>query len=358
MKSIHCAIALGAVAILSACGTSPESASDETGGGTLYLYNWAEYIPDELIEAFEAETGSTVVADTYPDNEAMVAKLQGGGVSQYDIVVPTDYIVPNMVELNLLQPLDKDLLPNFSNLDPNFIDAEFDPGNVYTVPYQWGTDGVAYRSDRTDEKFEESWGILFDPELQQGPFVMMDDQRVMIGAAALYLGFDMNTTDPEELQQVEALMLEAKERSSGFIDGVGGKDQVVAGSANAAIVYGGDALRAAEENPDLGIGYFIPEEGTTKWLDSMAIPAEAPNPELAHQFINFLLDAENGAELSNYTQFPTPNAAAKEFVTPEDLENPAIYPPEELANRLFFVRPLAGEEMARIDAIWTNVKGN
>ena len=263
-----------------------------------------------------------------------------------------------MLELDLLQPLDKDLLPNFSNIDPNFIDAEFDPGNVYTVPYQWGTDGVAYRSDRTDEKFVESWGILFDPELQQGPFVMMDDQRVMIGAAALYLGFDMNTTDPEELQQVEALMLEAKERSSGFIDGVGGKDLLVAGSANAAIVYGGDALRAADENPDLGIGYFIPEEGSAKWLDSMAIPAKAPNPELAHQFIDFLLDAENGAELSNYTQFPTPNGAAKEFITPEDLANPAIYPPEELADSLYFVRPLAGEEMARIDAVWTNVKGN
>ena len=355
-NSMTAKIALGAAALLSYWSISSHIAIAQEN--TLYLYNWAEYIPNELIEAFEAETGSTVVVDTYPDNESMVAKLQGGGISQYDIVVPTDYIVPMMLELALLQPLDRELIPNFDNLDPNFLDAAFDPGNQYTIPYQWGTDGVIYRGDRTNETFVETWGILFDPELQQGPFVMIDDQRIMISAAALYLGFDMNTTDPGELRQIQALLLETKERSNGFIDGVGGKDTVVAGSANVAVVYGGDALRAADENPDLDIGYYLPEEGTVKWLDSMAIPAEAPNPELAHQFINFILDAENGAALSNFTQFPTPNEASKEFVTPEDLENPAIYPPEEMADRLYFVSPISGRDLELIDAVWTNVQGN
>ena len=356
IRSITSKIALGATAILSSGFVWQQVAIAQEN--TLYLYNWAEYIPDELIEAFEVETNSKVVVETYPDNESMVAKLQGGGISQYDIVVPTDYIIPMMLELDLLQPLEKDLIPNFDNIDPNFIDAEFDPGNQYTVPYQWGTNGIIYRSDRTNENFSESWGTLFDPDLQQGPFVMMDDQRVIIGAAALYLGFEMNTTDPDELRQVQELLLDAKDRSNGFIDGVGGKDTVVSGSANVAVVYGGDALRAADENPDLAIGYYLPAEGTTKWLDSMAIPAEAPNPELAHQFINFILDAEKGAALSNFTQFPTPNAAAKEFVTPEDLENPAIYPPEEIADRLHFVSPISGAELELIDAVWTNFQGN
>ena len=356
MRSLASKIVLGIVPVLSAWLVAPQLAIAQEN--TLYLYNWAEYIPDELIEAFEAETDSTVVVETYPDNESMVAKLQGGGISQYDIVVPSDYIIPMMLELDLLQSLNRDLIPNFDNLDPNFIDAEFDRGNAYTVPYQWGTNGIIYRSDRTTETFSESWGTLFDAELQQGPFVMMDDQRVIIGAAALYLGFDMNTTDPDELRQVQELLLEAKNRSNGFIDGVGGKDAVVAGSANLAVVYGGDALRAADENPDLAIGYYLPEEGTTKWLDSMAIPAEAPNPELAHAFINFILDAENGAALSNFTQFPTPNAAAKAFVNPEDLENPAIYPADEMADRLHFVSPISGAELELIDAVWTNVQGN
>lgn len=325
-------------------------------GQTLNLYIWSEYIDPDILTAFEQETNSRVVVSLYESNEDMVAKLRGGGVSQYDIVVPTDYIVPTMLELGLLQPLNKDLIPNFSNLGEKFVSLPFDPEDTYTVAYQWGTTGIGYRKDRLPEDFKRSWGLIFDPAQQQGPFVMIDEMRTLIGSAALYLGFDMNTTLSAELRQIQQLLIESKRRSAGLIGGVGGKNQLVSGTANVAIVYSGDALQAAEETPE--IGYFIPEEGTSIWVDTLAIPAQAPHPELANRFINFILDAKVGAQLSNYNRFATPNAAALPGINPEDLQNPAIYPDEETLAKLTYFRPLSGEEMRLIDALWTSVKSS
>ncbi|MEN9253103.1 MAG: spermidine/putrescine ABC transporter substrate-binding protein [Thermostichales cyanobacterium BF4_bins_65] len=325
-----------------------------TAQQTLNLYIWSEYIDPEIVSDFEKLTNSRVIINLYESNEDMVAKLQGGGVSQYDVVVPTDYIVPTMIELNLLQPLQKDLLPNMANLDPAFTNADFDPENQYTIPYQWGTTGIAYHRGRLTADFPQSWGLIFDPALQQGPFVLIDDQRPMISSAAVYLGLDPNTTDPDDLNQIQELLLQTKRRSAGFIGGVGGKNQLLAGSANVAIVYSGDALRAAEEDED--IQYFIPEEGANIWMDNLAIPAQAPNVALAHQFINYILDPQVGARLSNYNRYPTPNKAALPLITPEDLQNPAIYPDETKMEKLFFFKPLEGENARLIDAVWTKVK--
>ncbi len=323
---------------------------------TLNLYIWSEYIDPAILTAFEKVTNSRVVVSVYESNEDMIAKLRGGGVSQYDIVVPTDYVVPNMVELGLLQPLNKDLIPNLSNLGEKFVGLPFDPENTYTAAYQWGTTGIGYRKDRLPENFERSWGLIFDPQQQYGPFVMIDEMRSMIAAAALYLGFDINTTVRSELQQIQQLLIETKRRSAGLIGGVGGKNQLVSGTANVAIVYSGDALQAATENPN--IGYFVPREGAHIWLDVMAIPAKAPNPELANRFINFILDAEVGAQLSNYNRFATPNAAALPLIDPEDRKNPAIYPDEETFAKLGYLKVLSGEELRLIDALWTTVKSS
>jgi spermidine/putrescine transport system substrate-binding protein len=325
-------------------------------GQTLNLYIWSEYIDPDILTAFEKATNSRVLVSVYESNEDMVAKLRGGGTSQYDIVVPTDYIVPNMLELGLLQPLNKELIPNLSNLGEKFVGLPFDPENTYTAAYQWGTTGIGYRKDRLPENFERSWGLIFDPQQQYGPFVMIDEMRSMIGAAAVYLGFDMNTTVRSELQQIQQLLIDTKRRSAGLIGGVGGKNQLVSGTANVAIVYSGDALQAAEENPN--IGYFVPREGAHIWLDVMAIPAQAPNPELANRFINFILDAEVGAQLSNHNRFATPNAAALPMINPEDLQNPAIYPDEEALAKLTYLKVLSGEELRLIDALWTTVKSS
>ncbi|PIK91654.1 polyamine ABC transporter substrate-binding protein [Synechococcus sp. 65AY6Li] len=323
---------------------------------TLQLYIWSEYIDPAILTAFEKATNSRVVVSVYESNEDMIAKLRGGGVSQYDIVVPTDYVVPNMVELGLLQPLNKNLIPNLRNLDEKFVGLPFDPENTYTVPYQWGTTGIGYRKDRLPENFERSWGLIFDPKQQYGPFVMIDEMRSMLAAAAFYLGFDPSTTVPAELQQIQELLIQAKRRSAGLIGGVGGKNQLVSGTANVAVVYSGDALQAAEENPN--IGYFVPREGAHIWLDVMAIPAKAPNPELANRFINFILDAEVGAQLSNYNRFATPNAAALPRINPRDRQNPAIYPDETTFARLKYLKVLSQEQLRLVDAVWTAVKSS
>jgi len=321
---------------------------------TLNLYIWSEYIDPDIITEFEKLTNSQVVVSLYESNEDMLAKLQGGGVSQYDVVVPTDFIIPGMIELNLLQPLQKDLLTNMPNLSSTFINPEFDPENQYTIPYQWGTTAIGYHRGRVGEDIPETWGVIFDPALQQGPFVLIDDQRPMISSAALYLGLDPNTTDPDDLNQVLELLLETKRRSAGFIGGVGGKNQLLAGTANVAIVFNGDALRAAAE--DENVRYMIPQEGANIWMDNLAIPAQAPNVALAHQFINYILEPEVGAKLSNFNLFATPNAASLPLITPEDLANPAIYPDEAKLQRLFFSKPLKGEEARIMDAVWTKVK--
>ncbi|MFS8912891.1 spermidine/putrescine ABC transporter substrate-binding protein [Synechococcus sp. B60.2] len=323
---------------------------------TLQLYIWSEYIDPAILTAFEKATNSRVAVSVYESNEDMIAKLRGGGVSQYDVVVPTDYVVPNMVELGLLQPLNKALIPNLRNLGEKFVGLPFDPENTYTVPYQWGTTGIGYRKDRLPENFERSWGLIFDPQQQYGPFVMIDEMRSMIAAAALYLGFDINTTVRSELQQIQQLLIDTKRRSAGLIGGVGGKNQLVSGTANVAVVYSGDALQAAEENPN--IGYFVPREGAHIWLDVMAIPAKAPNPELANRFINFLLEPEIGAQLSNYNRFATPNAAALPKINPQDRQNPAIYPDEATFARLQYLKVLSQEELRLVDAVWTAVKSS
>jgi spermidine/putrescine transport system substrate-binding protein len=321
---------------------------------TLNLYIWSEYIDPEIITTFEEKTGKRVVVSLYESNEDMVAKLQGGGVSQYDVVVPSDYIVPTMVELDLLQPLDKAQLPNFKNLGAKYIDLPYDPGNTYTVPYQLGTTGLGYRQDKLPENFPASWSLIFDPEQQVGPFTLIDDQRSMISSAAVYLGLNPNTTTPQELRQIQDLMLETKRRSAGFIGGVGGKNQLLSGTANVAVVYSGDTLQASQDNPN--VGYLLPQEGCNIWMDTMAIPAQAPHHDLAHAFINYILEAEVGAKLSNYNRFPTPNTAALPMINEEDRNNPAIYPDDELLDKLFYSTVLTAEEQQLIDALWTNIK--
>lgn len=321
---------------------------------TLNLYIWSEYIDPEIIADFEEETDSQVIVSTYESNEDMVAKLQGGGGSQYDIVVPSDYIVPTLIQSNLLQTLEKERIPNLKNLDPFFSNLPFDSDATYTAPYQWGTTGLGYRTDQVPEDFDRSWAVVFDPEQELGPFTLIDDQRPMIGAAAVYLGFDKDTTQPDELRQIQDLLLQTKKRSAGFIGGVGGKNQLLTGTAVVAMVYSGDVLQASGDNPN--VDYFIPEEGGEIWLDTMAIPIQAPNPELAHQFIDYILDPQVGAQLSNYNRFATPNQAAKPFIASEDIENPMIYPDEATMEILSFNKVLSGEEMRLLDALWTTVK--
>lgn len=317
---------------------------------------WSEYMPGDYMDTFTKDTGIKSRVELYESMEELVAKLQAGGVNQYDVVVPSDYIIKTMIKLNLLQKLDHAKLPNLSNLEPSFKHTAYDPGNVYTAPYQWGTVGMLYNKEVLGEDYVASTALFFDPGARKGPVVMIDSIREMLGIALKYMDKSVNTLDKGELKALADMMIETKSSKffAGFDVGTGGRSKVVAGTAIAALVYNGDALRAVADAPDKFI-FANPKEGGVIWADNMAIPAGAPHADYAHTFINWVLDAQNGATLSNWTQYATPNKAAKEFITPDDLSNPAIYPSEETMKTLEFITDL-GKKNRYYDELWTIIK--
>jgi spermidine/putrescine transport system substrate-binding protein len=318
----------------------------------LRLFIWSEYMDPAILEAFSKQTGLRVRVDLYESNEELIAKLQAGGVGQYDVIFPSDFYVPSIIQLKLVQPLDHSKIPNLKNLDDKFKNPPYDPGNRYSAAYQWGTTGLIYRKDRVPEP--TSWAVLFKEP--KAPFILMDSTREMLGNVLKYLGYSVNTKNPKEVQQAGQLLLQAKRSRYflGFEGGVGGKNRVVAGAATYAVVYNGDAVKAADENPGK-VAFTIPREGATLWVDSMMIPAKAPNPEEAHRFINFILDPKVGAQLSNFNRYATPNKAALPHINPADRKNPAIYPPGDLMKRLEFILDL-GKDNRIYDEVWTAVK--
>ncbi len=323
----------------------------------LKLFQWSEYMDEEnMPKEFTKKTGINVRLEVYENNEEMVAKLQAGGVSQYDIVVPSDYIMPILLHEKLVMPLDHAKIPNIKNLKPLFRNTTYDPGNKFSAAWQWGTVGLMYRKDKIKDADAASWDIIFDPKKNPGPFYLIDSPREMMGIALLYLGFDFNSTKPEELKKAADLLVQTKKRKEclGFKGGVGGKNDVVAGTANAAIVYNGDGFRGVAEDPKK-MGFLVPKPGSEIWYDSMCIPAKAPNADAAHKWINYILEPEVGAQLSNFNRYATPNEASMPFITPGDLKENAIYPNPDVMNMLHFTKDL-GNENKVMDAAWTRAK--
>jgi spermidine/putrescine transport system substrate-binding protein len=323
-------------------------------GEQLNFFTWPDYMDPELIEEFEAAYGVTVAIDYYDTNEAMIAKLQAGGTGQYDLVVASDYAVEVLRGENLLEPLDHTLLPNLGNLAARFRDAPFDPGNAYTVMYQWGTSGLGIRTDLVaGGEPEASWRLVFDPAAQAGPFTMLNDPRETIGAALIYLGHSANSTDPVELAEAERLLVAQRDRVLTYAPFASARDLLASGDAVVAHNFSGDVLLVADEVP--GVRYLIPSEGAVVWTDNLAVPAFAPHARLAHAFINFILDAGVGARLSNWTRYASPNEAAMASIDPELLADPAVYPDSAVMARLEYLRDL-GEARAEYDRIWTRLR--
>ncbi|NTU81900.1 MAG: spermidine/putrescine ABC transporter substrate-binding protein [Chloroflexales bacterium] len=352
-----------AVVALAACGSQGGAAGGAAGGGaTLYFYNWGDYIDPTLLEKFQAESGVSVVVDTFEANEPMIAKVRAGG-SGYDVVVPTDYAVQVMATDGLLAPLDKGQLSNLGNLDPALMGLYFDKTNTYSVPYIYGTTGIAY-SRKAFPDGVDSWAALFDPaqlEKVRGKASMLDDEREAPGAALHYLGESLNSTDPAMLDQAKGLLLAQKPflatyNSSNF------QRLLASGEYVIAQAYNGDALlarRGLEEefsgNPD--IAFVIPKEGGTIWMDNLAILAESPNKAAAHKFIDFMLRPDIAARNAEYVGYPTPNKAAREQVSEEMV---ALYaegfaPDENTYDRLEWIERNAGAEV--FSELWAQVKG-
>jgi spermidine/putrescine transport system substrate-binding protein len=238
-------------------------------GETLYLFNWSQYMDPSIIEAFETEYGVEVVENYFNSNGEMFAKLQAGGVSQYDVIVPSNYFVPRLIDSGLVQPLDHDKLSNLDNLLDKFIDPAFDPGNRYSAAYQWGTTGLVYDKAALGE-VPATWGVLFDPALNSDqPFAVAEDSQVALGAACAYQGADYDCTSRDALEAAAREVLAAKQRDNfaGFIQGTPVLQQLVRGSVAAGMTYNGDYLFYKSEDPEgfADIEYVIPEEGAEIW---------------------------------------------------------------------------------------------
>jgi spermidine/putrescine transport system substrate-binding protein len=318
----------------------------------LNLFIWSEYIDPAMVTDFEKQFDCKVNIDLYEDNEAMLAKVQGGGAGMYDLVVPSDNIVPAMTKQKLLAPLRHENIPNIKNLEEKFINPAYDRSNKFTVAYQWGTVGILVRKAE-GKPLPDSWDVFFDPKKQAGSFMLIDSVRDMVGPALKYKGYSVNSIDPKQLKEARDLIIESKKRSVGFDGSVGVKNKILGKTAQMGIVYSGEGVRAVGEDKE--VAYVIPKEGSIIWVDNIAVLAKAPHRDLAEKFINFILDPKQGARLSTFTQFSTPNKAAKANMKPEDLANLAVYPPAETVARLEFLEDL-GSKTRLYDEVWTQIK--
>ncbi|NND01785.1 MAG: spermidine/putrescine ABC transporter substrate-binding protein [Acidimicrobiia bacterium] len=327
--------------IASACGggsgdvaATGDCSAGETDGD-LNFYNWTEYIDPDLIAAFEAEADVDVVETFYDSNEAMLAQIQSGVT--YDLIVPSDYMVAIMVEEELLAPINKEAVPNTANLSSDFVNPPYDPTGEFTVAYQWGTTGLGVNLSVVGEDFAPSWSLLLDPDTisqYPGGVSVLNDPRETMGAALKYLGYSLNDTDIDHLQEAADLIADAKASIATF-DSDQYDESLIAGEVAVAHGYSGNFFVAFDESGDPdNWAYVIPEEGGTVWIDNMAIPADSEHPCTAQAFINFLLDPENGATLTNWNYYASPNAAAEPFILEEILEDETIYPAAGLRDRL------------------------
>jgi spermidine/putrescine-binding protein len=343
--------------------------------GDLVLYNWTQYIPTgpeaeeaevtDLIAKFEEEYGVGVTEAFFTSNEELRSKLQAGATG-YDVIVPSDYMVSMLITDGLLMELQMDAIPNVANLDPDFVNPPFDPEHRYHMPYQWGTTGIGVAWNELPDDFPMSWGLIFDPEISadyRGRVTLLDDAREVMGAALRFLGYSINSTNEAEIREAGDLLKDTLSRgvvaifdSDTFENLLTSGETVIAHGFSGDFFLEFDNLSTDDYDAWEDFGYFVPDEGGVLWVDTMAIPANAPHPCTAHAFINFLLDAENGAELTNYNYYGSPNAAAEEYIWPEILEDESIYPPAEVIERLEFIADL-GEINALYERLFTEARG-
>lgn len=337
------AVFLLSTTMLAGCGASK---SEEV----LNVYNVGDYIDEDLITKFEEETGIEVVYETYDTNEAMYQKVKSGS-SNYDIVVPSDYMVEKMIQEDLLLEIDYANVPNYKNVNPQFLDAAYDPENKYSVPYMWGTFGILYNKTMVDGDVS-TWDILWDPAYE-GDIQMFDSVRDTMGISLKRLGYSMNSTNPDEIAQAEEELKKQKPLVQAYVND-DGKDRLIAGEAAMGIIYSGDALTLIEQNPDLA--YSTPKEGTNKWVDAMCIPNTAENKKEAEMFINFMMDAENAKTNVDYIGYSTPNQAAYDLLDEEFKNDPIAYPSEDILSKSEVFVDLGVDALRLYDDAWTRIK--
>lgn len=339
------AFVLLALVLAAAC-----AGEEKEGEKRLNIYIWTNYLPDDVLADFERRTGIDATVDTYDSNEILLQKLQSG-MADYDVVVPSDYMLRILAAEKLLLPLDRARLKGFGNLDPRFLDLEFDPGNRHSIPYLWGTTGIGYDKARAGAPLD-SWNALFD-ERFRGRILMLDDPREAFGVALKLMGRSINETDPAVLRQA-AERLKAQKRLVRTYNSSDFANLLAAGDVDVAHGWNGELAEAVAKDPDR-FAYVVPREGSTLWIDSLAIPARARNVDEAYAFLDFVLEPETAARIVNGVHYAGANQAALDRIEPEIRNDPAIHPPKEVLDRCELIQDL-GETTRLIDELWTEIK--
>ncbi len=327
---------------------------------TINVYNWGQYIADgtddslDVIAAFEeAYPNIKVNYMTFDSNESMYTKLKTGG-SSYDIIIPSDYMIEKLISEDLLEPLNFDNIPNYSYIDDSFKNLGHDPENRYSVPYTWGCVGIIYNTRFVREEDATGWELLWNPTYA-GKILMFDNCRDAFAIAEFEQGDDINTNDPAVLERAAEKLREQKPLVQGYV-----MDQIYAkmerGEAWVAPYYAGDYLQMAQENPDLA--FLFPEEGFNLFVDAICIPKGAEHKAEAETFINFLLEPEICGQNLEFLGYSAPEAAAKEFMDPENAENPIAYPSAETLSRGVIFNALSVEGTQAMNNLWLTVKTN
>ena len=326
-------------------------------GLSINVYNWGEYISDgsddtlNVNAAFEELTGIRVYYSTYATNEELYSKLRSGNAS-YDVIIPSDYMIGRMIKENMLLPLDKENLPNLEFIGENFVEAAYDPQDAYSAPYTWGYVGVIYNTTMiADEEDLGSWDILWD-EKYLGEILMFSNSRDAFAIAQCRQGTSVNSTDDDELRRAMEELKDQKPLVQAYVmDEI--FDKMLGGEAILAPYYVGDALTMMADNEDLD--FFVPEEGTTRFVDAMCIPKGSRQKEAAEMYINFMLEPEVAAANCEYIGYATPNDAALELLDEEITGDPLAYPPQEFIDKMEYFASLPQETSTVMDQLWVEL---
>lgn len=315
----------------------------------LNVFNWGEYIDKDLLTKFEQETGIKVNYELFDTNESMLSKLETGG-AQYDVIFPSDYVIEEMIDKGMLAKIDFSNIPNFQYIDDRFKNLDYDPSNEYSVPYFWGTLGILYNTELVTEPVD-SWDILWD-EKYTGQILMLDSMRDTLGVALKRLGYSVNSTNENEVQQAKELLIQQKSMVNGYyVDEI--VDMMINGDAALALNWSGAAMDIYWQGVE-NIKYAVPKEGSNLWFDCMVIPSTSQHKKEAEMFINFMLDPDNAFQNSEFVGYASPNKAALEMMkeeNPEVIGMDAYYPSDEVLDRCEVFIDL-GETKKLYNQVW------
>ena len=319
----------------------------------LIVYNWGEYMDPDVITLFEEETGIDVIYEEFETNEIMYPKISSGAIA-YDLVCPSDYMIQRMRENDLLAEINFDNIPNIKNIGKDYLERsrEFDPKNKYSVPYCWGTVGILYNKTMVDEPID-SWSVLWDEKYKDN-ILMQDSVRDAFGVTLKYLGYSLNSTDLDELNEAKDLLIRQKPLVQAYvIDQV--RDKMIGNEAAIGVIYSGEAIYTQQENPNLE--YVIPKEGSNLWIDSWVIPKNAEHKENAEKFINFLCRPDIALMNFEYITYSTPNTAARELIEDESIRNSKIaFPDLSTVPNLETFQYLGTKNDEVYNELWNKVK--